>query len=51
MTAGIVGAAPFDLVVFGGVGDLAYRKRHPTLRRRETSERLSGPTSRSEEFE
>jgi glucose-6-phosphate 1-dehydrogenase len=35
---------PFDLVVFGGTGDLAYRKLYPALFNRERSEQFSEPT-------
>ena len=35
---------PFDLVVFGGTGDLAYRKLYPALFHREKSEQFSDPT-------
>jgi glucose-6-phosphate 1-dehydrogenase len=35
---------PFDLVVFGGTGDLAYRKLYPALFHRERSEQFSEPT-------
>ena len=35
---------PFDLVVFGGTGDLAYRKLFPALLHRERSEQFSEPT-------
>ncbi len=44
MTARIVKVEPFDLVVFGGTGDLAYRKLYPALFHRETSEQFSEPT-------
>jgi glucose-6-phosphate 1-dehydrogenase len=35
---------PFDLVVFGGTGDLAYRKLYPALFHRDKGEQLSDPT-------
>ena len=35
---------PFDLVVFGGTGDLAYRKLYPALFHRDMSEQLTDPT-------
>ena len=35
---------PFDLVVFGGTGDLAYRKLYPALFHRDIGEQLSDPT-------
>jgi glucose-6-phosphate 1-dehydrogenase len=35
---------PFDLVVFGGTGDLAYRKLYPALFHRDKSEQLTDPT-------
>ena len=35
---------PFDLVVFGGTGDLAYRKLYPALFHREMSEQFTEPT-------
>ena len=35
---------PFDLVVFGGTGDLAYRKLYPALFHRERSDQFSEPT-------
>ena len=34
---------PFDLVVFGGTGDLAYRKLYPALFHRERSDQFSEP--------
>ena len=34
---------PFDLVVFGGTGDLAYRKLYPALFHRDMSEQLTRP--------
>src|SRR5271166_6154416 len=44
MAARIVKVEPFDLVVFGGTGDLAYRKLYPALMNRERSEQFSEPT-------
>ena len=44
MNARILKVEPFDLVVFGGTGDLAYRKLYPALFNREKSEQFSEPT-------
>jgi glucose-6-phosphate 1-dehydrogenase len=44
MAARIVKVDPFDLVVFGGTGDLAYRKLYPALFHREKSEQFTEPT-------
>jgi glucose-6-phosphate 1-dehydrogenase len=44
MATHIVKVEPFDLVVFGGTGDLAYRKLYPALFHREQSEQFSEPT-------
>ena len=44
MVAHMVKVEPFDLVVFGGTGDLAYRKLYPALFHRERSEQFSEPT-------
>ncbi len=44
MVVHIVKVEPFDLVVFGGTGDLAYRKLYPALFHREKSEQFSEPT-------
>ena len=44
MAARIVKVEPFDLIVFGGTGDLAYRKLYPALMHREKSEQFSEPT-------
>ena len=41
MAARIVKVEPFDLVVFGGTGDLAYRKLYSALMNREKSEQFS----------
>jgi len=43
MTA-IARVDPFDLVVFGGTGDLAYRKLYPALFHREKSGQFGEPT-------
>src|SRR3984957_8943202 len=43
MAARIVKVEPFDLVVFGGTGDLAYRKFSQALFRRERSNQFSDP--------
>jgi glucose-6-phosphate 1-dehydrogenase len=44
MAPRIVKVEPFDLVVFGGTGDLAYRKLYPALFNRERSDQFSEPT-------
>ena len=44
MAARIVKVDPFDLVVFGGTGDLAYRKLYPALFHREKSGQFTEPT-------
>ena len=44
MAARIVKVDPFDLVVFGGTGDLAYRKLYPALFHRDQSEQFSEPS-------
>jgi glucose-6-phosphate 1-dehydrogenase len=44
MVSRIVKVAPFDLVVFGGTGDLAYRKLFPALYHRFLDGQLSPPT-------
>jgi glucose-6-phosphate 1-dehydrogenase len=44
MTPRVVKVEPFDLVVFGGTGDLAHRKLYPALFNRERSEQFSEPT-------
>ena len=44
MATRIVKVEPFDLVVFGGTGDLAYRKLFPALFHRERSHQFSEPT-------
>ena len=44
MAARIVKVGPFDLVVFGGTGDLAYRKLYPALYHRERDEQFTEPS-------
>ncbi|HYC26365.1 MAG TPA: glucose-6-phosphate dehydrogenase, partial [Roseiarcus sp.] len=44
MTSRIVKVEPFDLVVFGGTGDLAYRKLFPALFHRDGDEQFSERT-------
>ena len=44
MAPRIVKVEPFDLVVFGGTGDLAYRKLYPALLHREAGDQFSEPT-------
>ncbi len=44
MASKFVKVEPFDLVVFGGTGDLAYRKLFPALYHREKSGQFSDPT-------
>jgi glucose-6-phosphate 1-dehydrogenase len=44
MVSRIVKVDPFDLIVFGGTGDLAYRKLFPALFRRFLDAQLSEPT-------
>ena len=44
MAPRIVKVEPFDLVVFGGTGDLAHRKLYPALFHRERSHQFSEPT-------
>ncbi|GLK77252.1 glucose-6-phosphate 1-dehydrogenase [Methylopila jiangsuensis] len=44
MTSRIVAVDPFDLVVFGGTGDLAHRKLFPALFRRDHDGQLTDPT-------
>ena len=44
MTAQIIKVEPFDLVVFGGTGDLAYRKLFPALFHRCKDGQFSEPT-------
>ena len=45
MTSQIIKVEPFDLVVFGGTGDLAYRKLFPALFHRDKDEQFNEPTS------
>ena len=44
MTSQIIKVDPFDLVVFGGTGDLAYRKLFPALFHREKGRQFNEPT-------
>jgi glucose-6-phosphate 1-dehydrogenase len=44
MAAKIIKVDPFDIVVFGGTGDLAYRKLYPSLFHRDRSEQFTEPT-------
>ena len=44
MAAKFIKVEPFDLVVFGGTGDLAYRKLYPALLHRDKSEQFIDPT-------
>jgi glucose-6-phosphate 1-dehydrogenase len=44
MASKIIKVDPFDLVVFGGTGDLAYRKLFPALYHRDKSGQFSDPT-------
>ena len=44
MAARIVKVDPFDLVVFGGTGDLAYRKLYPALFHRDQSDQFTEPS-------
>ncbi len=44
MASKIIKVDPFDLVVFGGTGDLAYRKLFPALYHREKSGQFTDPT-------
>ena len=44
MPAQINKISPFDLVVFGGTGDLAYRKLFPALFRRDADGQFEDPT-------
>ena len=44
MTSRIIKVDPFDLVVFGGTGDLAYRKLFPALFHRDNDEQFTEPT-------
>jgi glucose-6-phosphate 1-dehydrogenase len=44
MVARIISVEPFDLVVFGGTGDLAHRKLFPALFQRDADGQFSEPT-------
>ena len=44
MVSRIIKVDPFDLIVFGGTGDLAYRKLFPALFRRFLDKQFSEPT-------
>jgi glucose-6-phosphate 1-dehydrogenase len=44
MASKFIKVDPFDLVVFGGTGDLAYRKLYPALYHRDKSEQFTEPT-------
>src|SRR5450432_2238209 len=44
MTSQIIKVEPFDLVVFGGTGDLAYRKLFPALFHRCKDGQFTDPT-------
>ena len=44
MTSRIIAVDPFDIVVFGGTGDLAYRKLFPSLFLRDADGQLTNPT-------
>src|SRR5437899_470066 len=44
MTTQILLVEPFDLIVFGGTGDLSYRKLYPALFRRHSEGQLSPGT-------
>ena len=44
MASRFIKVQPFDLVVFGGTGDLAYRKLFPALFHREMSDQFTDPT-------
>jgi glucose-6-phosphate 1-dehydrogenase len=44
MASKIIKVEPFDLIVFGGTGDLAYRKLFPALYHRDKSGQFSDPT-------
>ena len=45
MSAQIIPVDPFDLIIFGGTGDLAERKLLPALYHRQVDGQLSEPTS------
>eukprot|EP01037_Dinobryon_pediforme_P014817 gene14817-14951_t len=44
MVSRIVTVEPFDLIVFGGTGDLAYRKLFPAMFRRDIDHQFTEPT-------
>jgi glucose-6-phosphate 1-dehydrogenase len=44
MVSKVIKVEPFDLVVFGGTGDLAYRKLFPALYHRDKSGQFTDPT-------
>jgi len=44
LTAQTIPVAPFDLVVFGGTGDLSYRKLLPALYHRDQAGQIVGPS-------
>src|ERR1700749_228310 len=44
MTSRIIKVDPFDLVVFGGTGDLAHRKLFPALFHRDNDEQFTEQT-------
>lgn len=44
MTSRIIAVEPFDLVVFGGTGDLAYRKLFPSLYQRDRDGQIQAPS-------
>ena len=44
MVSKFIKVEPFDLVVFGGTGDLAYRKLFPALYHRDKSGQFTDPT-------
>ncbi|MBV8450526.1 MAG: glucose-6-phosphate dehydrogenase (NADP(+)), partial [Hyphomicrobiales bacterium] len=44
MVSRIISVEPFDLVVFGGTGDLAHRKLFPALFQRDSDGQFSEPT-------
>jgi glucose-6-phosphate 1-dehydrogenase len=44
MAPKMIKVEPFDLVVFGGTGDLAHRKLYPALLHRERSDQFTEPT-------
>jgi glucose-6-phosphate 1-dehydrogenase len=44
MTSRIIAVDPFDIIVFGGTGDLAYRKLFPSLYFRELDGQIKDPS-------